>query len=168
MVVHAVSPYGGFVAQLVQAKERGDQKSAYQLGLLMRQYIEQHQLHYDLVVPIPLHWMRYILRGYNQAHISALQVAPACGGKVVQPFARWRATEQQRHLSSEQRVHNVKGVFDRRLFFSVAATARLIQGKRVVIIDDVYTTGNTIGSFAAVVARYGPASIDALVGCRVL
>jgi ComF family protein len=168
MTVHAVSSYEGFVAQLVQAKEQGDQKAAHQLGRVMRQYVEQQQLRYDLVIPVPLHWARYLTRGYNQAHLCARQVAGACFGQVVQPFARWRATKQQRHLSGQERVGNVSGAFDRRLFFSVAAVRTLISGKRIVLVDDVYTTGNTVGSLAAVIALYEPASIDALVGCRVL
>jgi ComF family protein len=168
MRVYAASVYEGVIAQLVQAKERGDQKAAHQLGRIMGQYAEQQQLRYDLVVPIPLHWMRYMMRGYNQAHLCARHVASACFGKVVQPFARWRATKHQRYLSGQERVENVSGIFDRRLCFSLAAVRTLINGKRIVLVDDVYTTGNTVSSLASVVALYEPASIDVLVGCRVL
>jgi len=168
MTVYAVTSYEGICARLVQAKELRNQKSAHQLGLLLAQYAADHSLHYDLVIPVPLHWWRYCTRGYNQAAIMAQHVPAVVGGRLVQPFIRARMTAQQRLLDAARRKHNVAGAFSKKPWVSSAALTRLVAGKKVLLIDDVYTTGHTLTAFAQEVCRYAPAIIDALVACRVV
>ncbi len=168
MTVHAAGGYDGILARLVHAKDSGDQKSAHLLSYIMRHYAHQYQLAYDAIIPIPLHWFRYVQRGYNQAEAIAHLLPAVVGGDLVQPFMRWRATDRQRLLSASERNKNVRGAFVKKPWISQSTVRNLICGKRVVLIDDVYTTGSTLGALASVIARYEPSTLDAFVVCRVL
>ena len=167
MQVHAVAAYEGVVARLVQAKELRDQKSAQQLGHIMVQYAGNALAPYDVIMPVPLHWSRFMYRGYNQATVMAQQLVRAGYGVYHQPFMRRRATPQQRFLEAESRHRNVHNAFCVKPYWSVQLLARVIAGKRVLLIDDVYTTGSTLTEFARLVARSSPTQLDALVACRV-
>lgn len=97
----------------------------------------------DLVVPVPLHWMRRWRRGYNQAEIIAREVAEVlgvpCDGKML---VRARRTRSQTHLDAAGRARNVSGAFHVRRFPLQSAAS---PGPRhILLVDDVYTTGATI------------------------
>ena len=94
----------------------------------------------DLVVPVPLHWMRRWRRGYNQAEIIAREVAEAlgvpCDAKLLR---RARRTGTQTHLDAAGRARNVAGAFKlRRIPLKKPAP------RHILLVDDVYTTGATI------------------------
>jgi ComF family protein len=96
----------------------------------------------DLVVPVPLHRLRRMQRGYNQAEMIARGMCVQAG--IAQRFAagvciRRRRTRTQTHLSAHQRHTNCSGAF----FVPERARARL-QGARVLLVDDVVTTGATV------------------------
>ena len=103
----------------------------------------------DLVVPVPLHWWRKWTRGYNQAEAVGRELA--CGLNV--PFLsgllrRTRWTPQQVQPTRDARRENVKGAF------RVRSGARL-AGKTVLVVDDVMTTGSTLGEVARVLRAAG-------------
>lgn len=118
----------------------------------------------DLVVPVPLHPRRLFLRRYNQAGLLAQGLA-RLGGKPYQPLllVRRRATPSQGRLSRQRRKLNVAGAF------AVPAAARpALKGRRVLLVDDVLTTGATLSACARSLKRAGAASVDALVLARVV
>ncbi|SMF33655.1 comF family protein [Tistlia consotensis] len=118
----------------------------------------------DLVVPVPLHRRRLFLRRYNQAGLLAQRLA-RLGGKPYAPLllVRRRATPSQGRLSRRRRRLNVAGAF------AVPAEQRLaLKGKRVLLVDDVLTTGATLSACARTLKRAGAASVDALVLARVV
>jgi len=111
----------------------------------------------DVLAPVPLHVLRQWGRGYNQAAVIARHLAKACGKPLVRPLARTRNTQTQTHLASRQkRLENLKDAFRIR-------DARAVAGKRVLVIDDVMTTGATLQSVARTLRAAKPASLDALV-----
>ncbi len=118
----------------------------------------------DVVVPVPLHWRRLWERRFNQA--AALARAAAAGSGVpvvVTALIRRRATPQQVGLSRNARATNVQGAF------AVAPAGRsAIHGKRVILVDDVLTSGATIDACARVLKRAGARHVDALVFARVV
>jgi ComF family protein len=116
----------------------------------------------DLLVPVPLHWPRLFQRRYNQAALLA-QAIRSAGGPDVAPdwLVRRRRTPAQGHLGSAARERNVRGAFAMR-------TGRSVAGKRVVIVDDVMTTGATVEECARVLRRAGAASIGVLTLARAL
>jgi ComF family protein len=116
----------------------------------------------DLLVPVPLHWTRLVQRRYNQASLLALGIRAAGGPDVaVDWLVRRRRTPSQGHLGPAARERNVRGAFRVR-------PGRNFAGKRVVIIDDVLTTGATVEECARVLRRAGASSIGVLTLARAL
>ena len=115
----------------------------------------------DLVLPVPLHWTRLFARRYNQAAVLAQAIAKAGGP----PFAathliRRRRTPSQGNKNATARRRNVAGAF-------AVKDADKLSGKRVVVIDDVLTTGATVEECARVLKRAGAVRVDVLTLARV-
>jgi ComF family protein len=114
----------------------------------------------DVVVPVPLHDARLRWRGYNQ---SAL-LAGAVGGAIGKPvrcdlLVRQRETEPQIDLTPAQRRDNVRGAF-------AAPRSFAVRDRRVLLIDDVFTTGATLSECARVLKRAGATRVIALTLSR--
>ena len=118
----------------------------------------------DLLIPIPLHRVRLAHRRFNQSMALAATISQSCG-VPVEAFAleRARRSPPQVGLSRIQRAANVQGAFkvpqDRR---------HLVEGRRIVLIDDVLTSGATSNAAARVLLRAGAAQVDLLVLTRVI
>ncbi|HVP46494.1 MAG TPA: ComF family protein [Bryobacteraceae bacterium] len=115
---------------------------------------------FDIVVPMPLHWRRKWSRGFNQATLLSRPVARLCGIPVKNAVRRLRSTQTQAGLSNAQRRENVAGAFRVR-------NARVIQGRQVLLIDDVMTTGATASACALALKRGGAKSVTLLALARV-
>ena len=118
----------------------------------------------DLVVPVPLHRSRLYARRYNQASLLALALGRETG-LTVEPelLTRHRATQSQGRMSPSARQRNVQGAFRLRAGFE-----DLAEGKHVLLIDDVLTTGATAGECARTLKRAGAAAVDVLTLARVV
>ena len=118
----------------------------------------------DVLIPVPLHWRRAWRRRYNQSGALALTIEQQTGVKVApEALRRIRPTEQQIGLSRPQRASNVQGAF------KVASERQfLIAGRRVVLIDDVLTSGATVDACARALLRAKAACVDVLVFARVV
>jgi ComF family protein len=118
----------------------------------------------DMLIPVPLHWRRGFGRRYNQSGLLARAIARqssvALAGEVLR---RVRATEQQVGLSRAQRASNVQGAFQ----VSVDRQSE-VAGRRVVLVDDVLTSGATVDSCARALLRAKAAHVDVLVFARVV
>jgi ComF family protein len=118
----------------------------------------------DILIPVPLHRRKLVSRRFNQA----MALAEAISNETqlpVQPFylARVKATRPQVGLSKVQRAENVQGAF------RVCEGAELhLKGKRVILVDDVLTSGSTLNAASRVLLRGGVASVDVLVFARVV
>lgn len=118
----------------------------------------------DVIIPVPLHRKRLIQRRYNQAAELARQLAKNCD-KPYQPLAlaRVKATSQQAALSRSARMRNVAGAFK-----VAPAQCIHIQGRKILLVDDVYTTGATVKAACRALLRAGAAKVDVLTFSRVL
>ncbi len=118
----------------------------------------------DLLVPVPLHWRRGWSRRYNQAGTLARAIARHSGVPVARDaLRRIRPTEHQVGLSRAERASNVQGAFQ------VAVDRRPeIQGRRVILIDDVLTSGATVDACARALLRAHARQVDVLVFARVV
>lgn len=118
----------------------------------------------DVIVPVPLHWSRLFARRYNQAALLALALG-RLSGRPTRPdlLVRRRATAKQGHLGRLARQRNVAGAF--------ALHPRRegdVAGRRILLVDDVVTTGATISGCARVLRRAGAAGVDVLAVARVI
>jgi ComF family protein len=115
-----------------------------------------------LIAPVPLHRWRIWRRGYNQAALMARAIGRATGAEVVLDLIeRHRATPSLRGLGPSQRARTVRGAF-------TAKPGVALKGRRIVLIDDVYTTGATVNACARALRRAGAESVSVLCWARVV
>jgi ComF family protein len=111
----------------------------------------------DVLVPVPLHMFRHFRRGYNQATLIARHLARRLGKPLARPLSRVRHTPTQTNLRSRQkRFDNLRDAFRLR-------NSSCVKGKRVLVIDDVMTSGATLQTVARALTPAKPASLNALV-----
>jgi len=104
----------------------------------------------DVMVPVPLHWQRRMARGFNQSELLVRQLRRAAGRKVaIKRLRRTRATLHQMNLPAAQRRRNVRGAF------APGWLGADFRGKGVLVVDDVMTSGTTIGECVRLVQRGG-------------
>ena len=108
---------------------------------------------YDLLVPVPLHPNRLHERGYNQSELLTRALSRYSGIPWQHSLKRVRDTPHQTGLNREERQHNLHNAF------SLKGTDTVIRGKRIILIDDVFTTGSTLLSCAKVLHQHGAKEI---------
>jgi ComF family protein len=117
----------------------------------------------DLIVPVPMHRWRLLRRRYNQAALLAMGLSRHSGVRCIPDLLlRARHTASQGTMGREERERNVKGAI------KPARSAALIEGKRVLLVDDVLTTGATLGECARVLRQSGAAGVDVVTLARVV
>ncbi|WP_157038223.1 MULTISPECIES: ComF family protein [Chelativorans] len=118
----------------------------------------------NIVVPVPLHRRRFFSRRFNQSAELARAFAKLAG-LDYQPSAlvRRRITRQQVGLGAREREENVRGAF-----VVPPAAERILTGKRVILIDDVFTTGATVAAATRALKRGGAGEVDVLTFARAL
>jgi ComF family protein len=152
------------VTQLVQAlKYEGALANARVLGTrlatLAASPINNHWVPAAVVIPMPLHPCRHVERGFNQSHEIARVVSRLLdlelAGRALQ---RIRATAPQVGLDRVARAGNLRGAF--------SADPRQVAGKHVVLVDDVVTTGSTVGEAASALRAAGAAAVEVWAAAR--
>jgi ComF family protein len=115
-------------------------------------------------MPVPLHWTRLAARRYNQAAILAQAVGRLAEAKVSPDLLKRRKrTPSLARSGARERAETVRGAF------VVPARRRSeVEGRRILLIDDVYTTGSTIGACARALTRTGAGAVDVLTLARVV
>lgn len=118
----------------------------------------------DALVPVPLHWRRLWARRFNQAAALAQAISRECGVPVIHDaLQRVRATRQQVGLTQAERGTNVQGAFA-----VTPAGKATLRGKRVVLVDDVLTSGATVDNCSRVLLRSGALNVDVVIFARVV
>ena len=155
-IARAVGTYEGTLRLLLHAFKYERRRSiARRLAALMRRHGEDVLHGADALVPVPLHRSRLRTRGFNQAE----DLAQHLDLPVARVLRRVRATTSQTDLPASRRHANVRGAF--------ALTRRAeVEGRRLVLIDDVSTTGATLEACARVLRAAGAAEVRALVAAR--
>ncbi len=117
----------------------------------------------DALVPVPLHWRRNWARRFNQSAVLAAAVSRASGVPIaVGALKRVKATAQQVGLTRPQRAANIQGAFR-----VPPERKAAVIGRRLIVVDDVLTSGATVEGCARALLRAGAANVDVLVFARV-
>ena len=161
----AVAEYDGTASLLVHRLKYNDRlELARAMGSMMARAGAELLADADVIVPVPLHRWRLWWRRFNQA--MALARVVSCESCVpCDPFllARVKRTRRQVGLTKAQRQDNLQGAFR----VPTEAKAKL-KGKRVLLVDDVLTTGSTANAASRALLRGGVASVDILAFARVV
>src|SRR5487761_210982 len=146
---------------LVLAFKHGDKlQLAPALGRFMRRAGAELLAACDIVVPVPLHWTRLFARRYNQSAILAHALVRDGGPPVVADLLeRRRATPSQGRSGRAERRRNVRGAF-------ALKRGRGVAGRRVLLVDDVLTTGATVSECARTLLDAGATAVDVLTLAR--
>lgn len=155
--------YDGALRDLIHAfKYEGRRTLARGLGAAMRAGGAHLLEDADAVVPVPLHPWRRFRRGFNQSSDLAAHLGPP----VVHALWRVRATPPQAGLSAAQRQRNVRDAFRLSPLLSARALRRYLDGRVVVLVDDVRTTGATLHACAEVLREAGARDVRMLTLAR--
>lgn len=157
--------YGDIARALVLGFKYGDRLDlAAMMGGWMARAGHELTRDADAIIPVPLHWRRLWARRFNQSAALAMAISRICGVPVLhEALRRARATPQQVGLSKTQRADNVQGAF------RVPPERKAeIAGRRLLLIDDVLTSGATADTCARALLRAGAAAVDVLVFARVV
>ena len=158
----ALGLYEGTIREAIhQLKYEGKAFLAKSLvGLLDKGYPFIEYASYDLLVPVPLHRKRLRERGFNQALLLGRaferRIGVSCTGFALKK-TRW--SEPQIHLSPKEREGNVKGSF-------AVVDPEEVRGKRVLLLDDVMTTGSTVNECARELLKAGAEEVDVFTLAR--
>lgn len=149
--IHFRSATGGYRRMIHRMKYGGRFDLAYMMGEMFGSALSQSPLYQDvdLIIPVPLHWSKRMLRGYNQSEELSLGMASQM--KLEYNFGilkRVRMTRQQARRKSSERWRNVAGAFK-------VIDTQALQGRHVLLVDDVLTSGSTIEACAAALAECG-------------
>jgi ComF family protein len=132
------------------------------LGKLLGRALPNEQS-FDVIVPMPLHWRKRWQRGFNQADLLAHEIGRRTHTPVRNALRRIRNTVTQAGLTSAKRRQNVSGAFQASRH---ARTRASLDGRRVLLIDDVMTTGATAASCARTLKRAGARHVTLLTLAR--
>lgn len=160
----AVAAYTAESRRLITRLKFGDDTAlAKTVGRWMATVARREAMPAELVLPVPLHARRLWRRGYNQSLLLADVIAKTLS-LPVEPYVltRLRATPPQTRLTRKQRLKNVQGAFAVR-----EQDTATIAGKRVLLIDDVFTTGATIEACATTLLKAGAGEVHVLTFGRV-
>ena len=138
-------------------------------GLMLNTYL-QHWRHEDIdfILPVPLHNQKFRNRGFNQSHLMVNSWKEIYAGSRRIAFngrlrtdllIRSKRTVSQTGLGRQQRLENIKGAFSVRL-------PKVVDGKKILVVDDVYTTGATVDECARSLLKVGAAQVDILTLAR--
>ena len=128
------------------------------LGELLAQALPRES-GFDAIVPMPLHWRKRWQRGFNQSELLAREIGRRWNLPVRALVRRKRSTVPQAGLTSAQRRKNVEGAFK-------AGKGAPLKGMRLLLIDDVLTTGATASACARALKRAGAARVTFLALAR--
>ena len=162
MRVLAAGAYQEPLKSLILSKSYSDKAMSTIVGQLIWQLSFIRNSSFDYIIPIPLHWTRYAWRGYNQAEVIAQYIAKKSGKPII------RALQRNRYSPFLSRVKNIERAEIMKNIFSATNLASTIQGKHILLVDDLMTTGVTLKIAARELIKYKPKEITAVVAARVI
>ncbi|HCY19026.1 MAG TPA: amidophosphoribosyltransferase [Deltaproteobacteria bacterium] len=160
-IARSIGIYEGVLLEAVQRlKYNGKTSLARPLAKLMTKEFSMNN--YNLIVPVPLHKTRLKERGFNQSLLLARELSKLYNLPIdYLNLRKIRATDPQVNLKGKERIENMKGAF-------AVKNGAGFKNKKILLIDDVYTTGATVTECSKVLKKAGAKTIDVLTLARVV
>jgi ComF family protein len=158
----AVYSYGSYEGSLRKLNHLFKYEKIYSLARPLANFLARvlpREERFDVIVPMPLHWRRHWERGFNQSELLAGVIAKKWSVPMQRAVRRVKSTAPQAGLTNAKRRANVGGAF------AIKRNVRL-DGARVLLVDDVLTTGATAAACARVLKRAGAAHVALLALAR--
>jgi ComF family protein len=111
----------------------------------------------DALVPVPLHGLRQLERGFNQSQVLAQGIGNALNVPVLQALTRTRSTKRQARLEKPERIDNIRDAFE---------VCKDVTGLELILVDDVHTTGSTLNEASLELIRAGAKRVRIAVVAR--
>lgn len=157
-------PYDEIFKKAVKTFKFGNKGGyAKQLAFpIVQSIIESYPgVNFDLITCVPMHKKRLIERGYNQAELLARECAKIMNIPYFDTLEKFKENREQHSIKASERAKNVKGVYR-------IIDKELINDKNILIIDDIITTGHTLGECAGILVKSGCNSVNCAVLCSVM
>lgn len=155
----SVAAYDGWLRSGILAFKYGEERArGHHLGVALAGAVPSLGS-VDGLVPVPLHPSRLRERGFNQAALLAKYASERTDVPIVNALARTRSTAHQVGLGAADRQINVRDAF-------AMVDGILVEGRRFALVDDVCTTGSTLGACADVLLRHGAREVVTLTLAR--
>lgn len=129
--------------------------AASKIGSFMR----EKDVSIDYIVPVPLHWTRFLMRGFNQSNLISSVISGELDIPVGRFLKRKTATKQQAHLNRIERMKNLKHAFH-------VNNSTILEKRAILLVDDVMTTGSTLEAATEAVFKAGAAHVYVLTLAR--
>jgi ComF family protein len=156
---YSFGEYDGALRKLIHLfKYSGVYPLAGELGGMMLSALPR-DVRYDVAVPMPLHWLRRWRRGFNQSELLARVAGRRLGVPVRNAVRRRKSAPAQAGLTAAERRKNVAGAFE-------VSQRKHVEGRHVLLIDDVLTTGATAAACARALKRAGATRVTVLTLSR--
>jgi len=151
-----LGPYAGPLRGIIgELKYRRRDAVRRHLGTLLAQALSSRTAEggdFDLILPVPMHWRRKIERACDHSHILASTIADILELPIGDELIRIRHTPPQTHLPRSRRIENIRGAFGLK-------STKAIEGAKVLLIDDVTTTGATANEAARTILSGGASKV---------
>lgn len=134
---------------VLSLKYYGNTYMSRYIGQVMRDKLEFEQLSADYIIPVPLHKKRMRIRGFNQAEKIASYLSECTNIPIIDCVKRNRNTKRLYALNKFQREKELKNAFE------VKVDSEEIIGKRIILVDDIFTTGTTVNEISKKLKIYG-------------
>lgn len=162
--IHNVSVYDGVLRSAIHRFKFKKRKNlADPLGILLVKYLSSNPAlevkEIDVIIPVPLHRKRLRERGFNQAELLARVVSKYYEKPVVSALERTKNTKAQFDLPRAERFKNITGAFK-------VADPKGVYNKRILLLDDIYTTGATIAECSKALRTAGARRVEILTLSR--
>lgn len=157
-------PYDGIFKKAVKKFKFGNKGGyAKQLAFpMVHSILESYQgVNFDLITCVPMHKKRLVQRGYNQAELLARECAKIMNIPYCDTLEKFKENREQHSIKASERAKNVKGVYR-------IIDKELVCDKNILIIDDIITTGHTLGECAGTLIKSGCNSVNCAVLCSVI
>ena len=152
--------YDGFIRDSIlgyKFKEKPYMAKSFVEFLLKQDILLEIIKTYDKIIPVPISKKRYKERGYNQSFLIAKEISNFVNIEVLDDcLFKTKNIIEQSKLGREDRVKNVQGVY-------ALKNLQIINNKKILLVDDIYTTGSTVNECSRILLKANPSEIGILV-----